>query len=225
MADTFLRFDNLGSDPSVSIVGAYQGAKSNNAEALAIRPGSADPIWAWDPDIGLFTIDARSAKIRKAPFDLRLDVVAGLTWANTDDRDLSNDMLYAITRSGQIVGYNEDGIPVDTLRNPTTPAHDYGDDIAWDSATGQFIVLLTNDLDNPRLTVIGNGLSAAAEHDTEGLGYGPDGSLWATTGDDGSNALYSINPETLAASLVLNIGPGTGANDVEAIDCLNLTFD
>lgn len=200
--------------------------ENENAEALAIRPGAPEPIWAWDDRLGLFTIDPATGEVLSDDiFDIEMEVVAGITWANVADNDLDNDILYAIGHDGEILGFHPDGTEAGTLPNPvTTDLHDAAD-IGWDPSADRFYALLTDHTDDAGVRIVGSSLGAwSTELDTEGLGFSPDGRMWLTTGDDGSDSLYAVFKPTIAETHLLDIADATGVADVEAIDCLSLTF-
>lgn len=228
--DTFLRIDDATGDARATVVGGLRGLETRNVESMAIRPGAPEPIWAWDGiNQRLVTIDPESGRTRRVTtidLDFARDV-NGLTWAYTDDDDLTNDVLYAIDEGGVIKGFRSDGEEVKPApRNPTTIDLYEATDIGWDPDTGELYAVLTDREDESGVRIVDSQRDVwKTELDAEGLGFDAGGGMWITTGDDGDDSLYSVYKPTVTETFVLNFAKTTGATDVEAIDCMPLTFD
>ena len=106
--DTLVRIDDALGAASATIVGGEGGLTTTDAEAMAIRPGDGpNYIWAWESS-QLVVINPANGAVQNAPFNIP-GKVEGLTWANVDDADLTNDVLYAIQTNGDVIGYDDGG--------------------------------------------------------------------------------------------------------------------
>ena len=202
--DTLVRIDDALGAATATVVGAVGAITSTDAEAMAIRRGDATPIYAWETGAGLFTIDPVTGVSQgAASFQVGGDKVEGLGWANTDDTDLSNDILYVIRTNGDVTGYNDAGAVVVATQNPTTAALNEGADVAWDPATDTVYAVITANSDVSEVVIVNGGGPAGGptDLDMEGLGFELGGQMFGTTGNDGADALHTINKASGAATL------------------------
>lgn len=226
--DTLVRIDDVLGAPSATIIGAIGAVGSDDAEAMAIRRGDATPIYAWENGTGLFTIDPTTGVSQgAASFQVGGDKVEGLGWANTDDADLSNDVLYVIRTNGDVQGYNASGVSVFGPTNVTAGVLNEGADVAWDPVTDTVYAIITNNADVSEIVVVTGGgpTGGPTDLDMEGLGFTADGQMIGTTGNDGADALHTIDKASGAAALVIDLEAATSVFDHEDVDCTPLEFD
>lgn len=229
-ADTLVRIDDALGTPNPTNLGTLP---TTDAEAMAIRPGTDDSfLWVWDTADGLDIINASTRAATDASFSVGPTKIAGMTWVNTNDADLTNDQLFVIRSSGAVQGYNLNGATVYSATSALVGAADQGEDIAWDPATGDLLaavsVTATSATTLVRVSPVAGGTPTdltGSESDLEGLGFTSDGQLIGTTGNAGTNTLYSLNKangDVLSSLLDLSTDPGTVAH--ASVDCVSSTL-
>lgn len=227
---------------------------TDEIEALAIRIGM-DSVWAFDDGqfgsidllTGAFTpigtgVTAGSGLIGGSASTHNFTDIDGLAYDGNNHilygverRSGNNDLLVAINRSsGDII---QDFFPgsYDFVEIQGTGIKEDIDDIAFNPNNGQLLAVnnknsgdstryITIDPTNGNATVI----SIAGVGDFEGLGYYNTGELYGTTGEENKpgyqgNAFYKIDRNTGVGTNLDTLY--SGANDVEACDCLTGPID